>query len=168
MDIEIGQLSIGEIGYKAANFDVWNAAIYQQSAGNDADWSGLYIAEAESTAQGYLPDYAGQDGSGVGYIHRVSVTSDLPLITCLDESFKHGDIDVPALKQALRNAGVAVADDQLLIPRLGQLGYCFRCYNNEEGDIEVIVPNSLAQHIAMNSIKRCTIQAYIVQNCQAI
>lgn len=168
MDIQIGQLPIGAIGYKAANYEVWNAATYQQNAGNDSDWSGLYIAEAESTAHGYLPDYAGEDGNGVGYIHRASVTNNLLLITCLDESFKRGDIDVPALKQALRDAGIAVADEQLLIPRLGELGYCFRCYNNEEGDIEVIVPNSLAQHIAMTAIKCCTIRAYAVQSCQNI
>lgn len=168
MDIEIGELSTGDIGYKAASFEVWNAVTYQQNAGNDADWSGLYIAEAEATARGYLPDYAGQDGNGVGYIHRASLTADLPMITCLDDSFKLGDIDMSALKLALRNAGIAVADDQLLIPRLGQLGYCFRCYNNEDGDIEVIVPNSLAQQIAMTAIKRCTIHGYAVQSCQNI
>lgn len=168
MDIQIGQLVPGNIGYKAASFQVWDAAVYQHNAGNDSDWSGLYIAEQEATARGYLPDYAGEDGNGIGYIHRVSITQDLPLITCLDDSFKHGDIDMPALKQALRDAGIAVADDQQLIPRLGQLGYCFRCYNNEDGDIEVIVPNSMAQNVAMLAIRRCVIQQYAVQNCQAI
>lgn len=168
MNVQVGQLPIGNLGYKAASFQAWDAAIYQQNAGNDADWSGLYIAEVEATAKGYLPDYAGDNGDGVGYIHRASLTQELQLITCLDESFKRGDIDMPALKQAIRDKGIQVADDELLIPKLGQLGYCFRCYNNEEGAIEVIVPNSLAQHIAMNAIQRCTIKQYEVQSCQAI
>lgn len=168
MEIEIGQLPNGSLGFKAAIFQSWDSSIYQQNAGNDADWSGLYIAEKESTAHGYLPDYADKHGNGTGYIHRVSLNQNLNLITCLDESFKRGDINMPALKKAIRDKGIQVADDQLLLPRLGQLGYCFRCYNNEEGDIEVIVPNALAKYVSMTAFKSCSIQQYEVQSCQSI
>lgn len=169
MDVTLSQLSQGLIGYKSAAYAQWNAPLFQSSAPNDADWSGLYVAESESVAEGYVPDLADEKtGSGTGYVHKVGLTKGLPLINCLDEKFKDGSLgpaDMAALRAAVRAQGVAV-DDGPFMPSLGALGYCFRCYNNEEGGVEVIVPVVLTGNVIMQPYKRCTIKNYVASCAQ--
>ncbi len=168
MNIETGELNIGFVGYKAASYKVWDSAIYLQSAKNDKEWSGLYIAEAENTACGYLPDMVGDSGTGTTYIHNAQLTENVNLVICLDDSFKTGDIDMDALKLALSEKGIDVQNDQLLMPRLGELGYFFKCYNNEEGAIEIIAPNVMTDKITMSEYKKCEIKNYEIESCQTI
>jgi hypothetical protein len=164
MNIEIEDLTEGFIGYKAASYEVWNPETYRDHAANDKEWSGLYVAPLESTASGYLVDMV-QGGEGIAYIHKVELSEDTRVIVCLDEGFKTGNINMAELKESLRNAGVDVQDDQLLMPRLGALNYFFKCYNNEEGDLEIIVPNVMTDRILMPNYKRCTINDYKVESC---
>jgi hypothetical protein len=166
MKITIGTLAAGLIGFKGASYsaDAWNPVVYAGNAGNDQDWSGLYIAAEESTAQGYLPDAV---GNGCAYIHQVSLTRNVDMITCLDESFKTGNINMGSLKEALRENSIPVGNDELLMPRLGKLGYVFRCYNSEEGAIEIIVPNSMLDRIQMYKYKMCEMKNYAVLYCKS-
>ena len=166
LDIEIGTLSKGCIGFKGAGYKVWDSTKYIDEANNNGEWSGLYVAQTEATAEGYLPDMVQPPGNGTVYIHNVNLTNDLKLITCLDDSFKTGNIDMTALKTALRQQGIDVAEDELLMPKLGKLGYAFKCYNNEEGAIEIIIPNMLAGNIEMTQYKECVMKGYILQKCE--
>lgn len=169
MDIKLTELSPGFLGYKGASYtaDAWNPKIYGEEANNDKDWSGLYIAAEESTAKGYLPDMV-ENGCGLTYIHKANLLTEVKLITCLDESFKTGDININTLKESLRAKGISVQDYDLLMPKLGELGYLFKCYNNEESEIEIIVPNSLVENIQMCKYKICELKQYEIINCSTI
>lgn len=167
MDISTSDLAVGWIGIKCAAFHTWNAQTYETNATNRDDWSGLYVALNEDTAKGYAPNMV-EHGHGDVYLHNVSLTTSTRLITGLDESFKTGHIDMTAVKTALRTAGIDVGNDQLLIPRLGELGYFFKCYNNEEGDMEVIVPNNMASRLTMSAYKKCSLNLYEITGCTAI
>ncbi|MFG6105623.1 hypothetical protein U2F10_25470 [Leptothoe sp. EHU-05/26/07-4] len=164
MKIELSKLS-GLIGYKGASYKSWDASYYKSEAKNDADWSGLYIALDENVAQGYLPDMVPSPGNGKAYIHKVSLDEKVNLITCLDDSFKTGKIDIDALKSALSGQGIVVKKNEKIIPKLGKLGYLFKCFNNEEGAIEIIVPNNMVDKISMSKYKECQLKNYTVQNC---
>lgn len=162
MDLEIKEFKELE-GYKATSYERWDPAQYD---GDDTkDWSGLYIAEIESTAQGYLPDTV---KSGFAFIHKVSLINKMKLIICLDDSFKTGDIDIDTLKKSLRANDIDVQGNHLLIPRLGELGYAFMCYNNMEGDKEIIIPNTLVENIKMSLYKKCKLTDYVVESCWII
>ena len=142
------------IGYKASTYKVWDSAVFQNSSSNDKEWSGLYIAEVEDTAKGYLPDTVeSTGGTGTAYIHRVSLATDVSVVDVDDEGFKTGDISLPTLKSILRTKGVDVEDKDLLMPKLGELGYCMRCPHDVEGGIEIIVPRALADKVIMTGYK---------------
>lgn len=166
MKITIGTLAAGLIGFKGASYsaDAWNPVVYAGNAGNNQEWSGLYIAAEENTAQGYLPDTV---GNGYAYIHRVGLSGDLDLITCLDESFKTGNINMDLLKETLRDNNIRVENDAPLMPALGKLGYAFKCYNNEEGAIEIIIPNNMLDRIQMYKYKMCEMKNYEVLYCKS-
>ncbi|WP_223670416.1 hypothetical protein [Kangiella shandongensis] len=168
MNIEIGTIDLGAVGFKAAKYREWDANTYMQGATNDSDWAGLYIANNEAVCCGYLPDYADRSGNGTGYIHKVRLAQDMPIISCFDESFKRGNVDIPALKKALRDKGVTVQNTDYLMPKLGQLGYVFRCYNNEDSEIELIIPNLLADTVEMEAVQECAIKSYEVQRCVSL
>ncbi len=164
MIIKIGKLDTGFIGYKAASYKIWNAETYQKQTKNDKEWSGLYIVEEEHTARAFLPDMV-KMGEGTAYIHTVTLLGKVKLITCLDERLKTGSADLNALKEALRQKDIDIENDQLLIPRLGELGYFFQCYNNEEGTVEIIAPVSLTADIEMSLYEHCDIEHYDVSSC---
>lgn len=168
MNISLGSINGGFIGYKAASYENWDSTIYQKNSDNGNEWSGLYIAEEESTACGYLPDMVGDGGSGIAYIHKVDLNENVNIVICLDDSFRTGEIDMDALKKALREKGLDVQDNQLLMPRLGELGYFFKCYNNDEGAIEIIVPNVMADKITMPNFKKCKVKNYETEYCESI
>lgn len=170
MEVKIGKLAIGFIGYKGAGYTKWDSAFYMKNSTSDKDWSGLYIAADNDTAKGYLPDAVPEDanGNGIVYIHKAEVTEEVNLITCMDESFKTGEIDMDALRSALDKNDVKVNDKELVMTKLGELGYFFKCYNNEDGAIEIIVPNSMADKITMSPFKQCELKNYEVSKCEDI
>lgn len=168
MNIEIGAINKGAIGFKGAKYQQWDANTYIQNANNDSDWAGLYIANDESMCRGYLPDYADKSGNGVGFIHMVRLIQNMSMISCFDESFKRGNVNIPSLKKALRDKGVDVQDSDYLMPKLGQLGYMFRCYNNEDDEVELIIPNLLVGAIEMEATQKCVIKGYEVKSCVSL
>lgn len=171
MKVAIGVLPAGFIGYKGASYtaEAWSPVTYADNTEDNKDWSGLYIAAEEDTAKGYLPDMV-ENGSGDTYIHKVGLIADTKVVTCLDPDFQTGNINMNSLKTALRNEGITVEDHELLIPRLGKLGYLFKCYNNEEGEFEIIVPNSMVKKgiIQMHAYKKCEIKNYEIRECKHI
>ncbi|NET42490.1 hypothetical protein [Okeania sp. SIO2B3] len=169
MEIKITQLKSGLIGYKAALYigSAWDPAKYIAEAKNDEEWSGFYIAEVENTAKGYLPNII-NGSKGIAYINQVQLKETVKLIVCLDDSFKTGHINMAALKSALRKNGIDVQENDLLIPKLGQLGYFFKCYNNEEGAKEIISPNNMVSKLNMLKYKECELKNYEVKNCKTI
>lgn len=70
------------------------------------------------------------------------------------------------LKESLRTKSVDVEDSDLLMVKLGTSGYAFS--NNEEGAIEVIIPNNLVVDIGMEKYKQCVLKRHIVQSCELI
>ncbi|WP_407353112.1 hypothetical protein [Luteimonas sp. R10] len=160
MKVTISKLSAGSIGFKAASYAKWDPQLFIDTAPNDENWSGLYVAEDEDVAAGYLVDCVA-GGNGAAYIHEVDVSCEVPLLVCMDEAFKGGvdGIDMDALRVAVREVGVQIADGPFM-PALGALGYFFRCYNNEDGATEIIVPVPLAGEIAMRDYKECTLRNY--------
>ena len=163
----IEELSEGFIGYKGASYERWNPEVYKEDAKNDTDWSGLYIAELEKITEGYLPDMV-PGGNGTAYIHKVGINTKVNLITCYEDSFKTGNIDINTLKSELRNLGVGIQDGDFLMPKLGQLGYFFKCYNNEEGDFEIIIPNNMVDIVTMSQYKECEMQNYEIKGCFSV
>ncbi|NER39332.1 MAG: hypothetical protein F6J93_36195 [Oscillatoria sp. SIO1A7] len=146
MKIEISVLSAGEIGYKASSYsaDNWDHSKFSEESKKeqerkteeerkkeDENWPGLYIAEVEDVAEGYLYNYIDKGkkkddkDDKTAYINKVVLTKDVNLITCLDESFKTGNIDMNALKKALCEKEIPVEDGDLLMPKLGELQYFF-------------------------------------------
>lgn len=162
MKLEISEHAAGLIGFKGAVYsaDAWDPA--SSNAQDDKEWSGLYIAEDETTAKGYLPDAV---ATGNAYIHKVGLKENVHIITCLDEGFKAGNINIKQLKEALRDNNIPVDDNELLMPTLGKLKFLFKCYNNEEGSLEIIVPNSMCNYIYMQDYKKCELKNYEVLYC---
>ena len=160
MDVKIIKLR-DAIGYKASAYKVWDSAVFQNTSSNDKEWSGLYIAEVEDTAKGYLGDaLESTGGTGTAYIHKVSLATDVPVVDVDDDGFKTGDISLPTLKSILRNKGLDVQDKDLLMPKLGELGYCMRCPHDAEGGIEIIVPRALADKVIMTGYKSVQMVGY--------
>jgi hypothetical protein len=160
MDVTLTTLDRGQIGFKSAGYETWNSVTYVNTAKNDQDWSGLYVAVVEDTAKGYLPDMV-ESGAGTAYIHKVILSEAVKMIVCMDDGFKTGSYDMGALKLALAAKHVAVDTGDLLMPKLGQLGYLFKCYNNEDGAIEIIVPNNMVGKLVMNRYKKVKISGYL-------
>ena len=139
-------------GFKAFESNNWDVGEYKKNMSNNNDWSGFYIAAEKSTAKGYLPDLIkDKKGNGFAHIHKVQLNRDVKIILCLEESFKTGKIDIATLKRTLREKGIDVKDEEPLIPRLGELGYLFKCYNNEDGDFEIIIPNNMLDDLEIIS-----------------
>jgi len=158
-------IAFGFIGFKATDFAAWDSLDYISKHRDQGEWTGLYIAEDEATAKGYLSDKINNSGNGIAYLHKVSVIRPGKLITCLDQSFKTGNIDIPALKQAMRDKGINVEDTDKLTEKLGQLGYYFRCFNNEDGAIEMIIPVELVTNVDMQLYKTCIAKSFVF-SCQ--
>ncbi len=73
-----------------------------------------------------------------------------------------------ALKKALRNNKIEVENNELLMPKPGKPGCFFKCYSDLEGAIEIIVPNEMAEYIAIAAYKQCIIRNYQGINCTEI
>lgn len=139
-------------GFKAFESNIWDVVEYKKNMTNNKDWSGFYIAEEKSIAKGYLPDaIKDKKGNGLAHIHKVQLNRDVKIILCLDEGLKTGKIDPANVKRALREKGIDVKDEEPLIPRLGELGYLFKCYNNKDGDFEIIIPNNMLDDLKIIS-----------------
>ncbi|MBO9738762.1 hypothetical protein J7432_06910 [Xanthomonas axonopodis pv. begoniae] len=189
MDFELARLTRGVIGYRISAKPGWNAASTANGSAKNWDWDGVYIAISEETAIGYAPDKVKskisvnassceeevvsekvvKNGNGIAYLQEVRlIDASFPLIAATGKCFETGKIDIPAVKQGLRDKHVDVANDQLLMRRLGELGYLFRCPNNECGGVEIIIPKVLATHLAMECIKKITVNKYVVTKIDAI
>ena len=159
-DIKIAHLNKEFIGFKSTSFQAWDASVYAKSVNDQYDWSGLYIAEKQETAEGYIPDMVSADGRGIAYLQKVQLIAATNIIIFYDYGFKTGDIDTEKVKRNLRDHGIEVKSNELLIPALGKLGYLFKCYNNEEGEMEIIIPNSLINKVSMVPYKQVELKNF--------
>lgn len=150
MKIKIITLKEGFIGYKSAKEKLWNYDVFKKSYELKNDWSGLYIAEDEELAKGYLNNYLVVEdgvikGDQMAYIHKVYLEKSVKIIICNEEGFKTGDRDEKKLKSALSELKIKINEDDKLIQRLAERGYLFNCYNNEEGKREIIVGSDMVK-----------------------
>jgi hypothetical protein len=187
MEFELTQLTRGLIGYRISAKPVWNAASTANGEAKDWDWDGVYIAISEETAIGYAPDkvkanvtggsnfgesesvpgMAVKNGNGIAYLQKVLlIDASFRIIAASGECFETGKIDIPAVKQKLREKQVDVGNGQLLMRRLGELGYFFRCPNNDCGGVEIIIPKVLATHLAMECTKKITVKNYEISKIE--
>jgi len=187
MEIKLNQLMRGVIGYRISAKPTWNGASTANGGEKNWDWDGVYIAASEETAIGYAPDKVKskipsvsfleegeeapvktvKNGNGIAFLQKVSlIDASFPLIDATGKCFETGNIDIPEVKQKLRAQNVAVDNDQLLMKRLGVLGYFFRCPNNESGGVEIIIPKVLATHVSMECTKKITVKNYVVSKVE--
>jgi hypothetical protein len=157
MKINISKIQQGFIGYKATYADRKEQKKYDTSHKNP-NWTGMCIANKEKTAEGYLVEYIDEKtGNGTACIKKINLKNEVKLVTCLHERFKSGEKItelIPDIKEALRFYEIDVRDEQNLIPRLGELGYFFKCYNNDNEDMEIIIPENMISTVELIDYKK--------------
>lgn len=173
MKVETKTLKTGHItGYKVTDYEKWDSAAYLKTAKDDKDWSGFYIAETEALAKGYISDKVDpKTGKGLVYFQEIQLLKDIPVIVCKDDSFKTGEIDMKSLKEAVsKETGIQFGKDDLFMPKLGEKGYLFMCYNNpSSNDMEIIIPNKLISLISVKAYKKCTVKNYsVLESCTSL
>lgn len=166
MFFSISSIVRGPIGCRISSKTTWNSAATANGEGKNWDWDGVYVAVDESTALGYVVDKV-TDGSGIAYLQQVSlINASVPIIDVAGKGFGTGDIDMKKVKAGMRSLGVDVKDDDLLMRKLGALGYLCRCPNNDLGDLEIIVPKALATMLSMECVKKITVEKYTVRKVE--
>jgi hypothetical protein len=169
--MDVIELPDGVIGFKCTPYPTWNAEAFDDQITPDSpawkkDWAGLYVAVTEDTALGYAPDYLDDSGNGTVYIQQVSIVHpDIPnvqIIDLQDDKLKKGipqndqESYMASLKGAIKQAGINIDTNSPLMAELGRLNMLLRCYNNEDGDKEIIVPTLLTPHISMTALRTIT------------
>ena len=106
------------------------------------DWgNSIYFALTEKGAEGY-------DDKDHPYKMEVRNTAELRRIVCTDECFKQGHYEdrMSAIIAATQNlVKKNMPAGMPFMKWLGSEGYAFQCYNNPDGDMELIVPLNLLQ-----------------------
>lgn len=158
--IEIKTLAKGFIGYKAAGYADWNPQIILDTATDSGEWSGLYVAPAVEIAKGYLVDSLPGSGPNVGagtsYLYGVHLIKDQMIICCSDRCL--ADIGGSEVAKAIHVKGLLLGKFNMkiagpLIPGLGAKGYFFQGFHDEEGGLEIIIPNALCRSVALMKIE---------------
>ncbi|MBV6851052.1 hypothetical protein [Xanthomonas euvesicatoria] len=142
----------GVIGFKGAPYEVWNSAVFiNTSKASSAEWNGLYVGVTEQIADDNV-EAPGASGTGVAYVHRVSVAGSLDVYSFDDEYLGRGDIGGDE-KAAYVKKVLGLDGARPLMQQLGELGVCYRGPLNEEGDVEIVIPVALAGRVQMLKVK---------------
>jgi hypothetical protein len=165
--ITVFSYPVGEfIGFKWARTQ--DLPELEDSSFKNVDWAGFYTCLDLKTAEGYLVNRLPEDGNGNGivYIHRIYLKKELPIVICKDKGFQDGNYKtsgtVDSVKKELREKHyIDVNQSDSLIPRLGELGYGFRCYHDEDETEEVVIPHNLKQeYLSSKCIAKYTFRKY--------
>lgn len=152
MAIIIDQLRMGRIGFKMAKYDRWCPFTNMTTADDSGQWAGLYISPTAEMSMGYAQDCLDENtGNGNAYLHIAHLLRDLNVLICDDPALGVGDTPGDQKARIVKNQlpPNIVVGDAPLIPSLGRLGYAFKSYHDQEGNMEIIIPNKLSAFVWM-------------------
>ena len=134
----------------------------------NVDWDGFYTCLDLKTAEGYLVNRLPEDANGTGivYMHKIFLKKELPIVICKDKGFHDGSYKisgtVDSIKKELREKHhLEIKESDSLLPRLGELGYGFRCFHDKDETEEVVIPHNLKQeYLSSKCIAKYTFRKY--------
>ena len=134
------------------------------------DWSAFYTCLDYPTAEGYLVNRLPEDGKGNGtvYMHKIFSTKPLQIVVCSDKGFQDGSYKhngtVERIKRELKEVhGLNIELGDSLLPRLGELGFMFRCFHDKDGTEEIVIPHILkSTFLRPTLLKKYIFKSYCV------
>ncbi|MCL7998595.1 hypothetical protein M8994_10100 [Brucella sp. 21LCYQ03] len=153
IQVNIGLLDKNITYYKVSPYKSFDYFVsLRDSYKERKHWSGIYLAKDRKTSYGYRFDYDHAYGHLVQILHKMNV------VICsgsyLESGGNSGDDKARGIIDILPNdiKRYFKSERDLLIPTLGKLGYCYQGPADEEGGIEVIIPEALAIFVYMRNI----------------
>ncbi|MGG5218847.1 MULTISPECIES: hypothetical protein [Rahnella] len=149
--IERSILRKGHIGFKVAAYQqLDHMRTLHSSFPREADWAGFYVAKTKNVAAGYRVDYQHPYG------HTVTLIHDMKVLICKGPELENSSITgfakarmiIDALPEDMKTSVIKL--NSPLIPALGRLGFCYQGPHDDEGGIEIIIPNRLIAFVAMH------------------
>ncbi|MEY4474754.1 MAG: hypothetical protein RL248_521 [Pseudomonadota bacterium] len=149
--IEKSILRKGHIGYKVAPYQrLDHLRVLHLSFNTEDHWAGIYVAKTINVASGYRCDYKHPYGHTVDLLHNMKV------LICEGHELRNGSISgadkakmiIDALPLDIKT--YIQSQNRTLIPSLGALGFCYQGPHDNEGGIEIIIPNRLVSFVSMH------------------
>jgi hypothetical protein len=148
--IERSILKKGHIGFKVSNYQNFDyKCTWRTPIDVTKPWAGFYIGTTEDVADGYKDDYQHP------YRHAVTLLQDLDIIICTGPELANSQIPgmakaemvTEALPDDLKDA--VRKQNKPLMDALGELGFCYQGPHDDEGGIEIVIPNKLTHLVSL-------------------
>lgn len=117
------------------------------------DWgNSLYLAYDEDVSKGYV-DHMG----GIVYLIQLELVADMPCVCSNNKVYAYGNTTTPTseVKNEIEKLFQKNIGDSPFMNFLGEQGYAYRCFVDDDFNLELIVPSTIiCTYLKVVSVKK--------------